>query len=512
VHGNKLLAIGLDGGDLYYIRSRLDHLPNLAKLVQRAEICEPVAPQSLSGSVWPTFYTASDPGHHGIYQHLLWDPVRMGLRRINASGCRRVPFWVDLDNKGFSSIIIDVPYCFSNRLDNGIEILDWGSHGQTMPTAANTDKVKRLVEQFGPSPIGRETPIRKGPGELARVQSVLKQSAERKADLLLELMNGFEWDLCLPVFAETHRGGHIFFSDQDLPQSNDVKTPLLEVYQAVDRAIGRLIESVDPQTTSVMVFSVHGMMPDNNQSGLVTRVIKRINEKFMADRFGMKPKSALGAGATPFARGLVNGIRECVPDAVQLAVAKAAPDAFRAWVVEQEIIGGIDWARTPAFALRTDIRSEIRLNLKGREKNGWLEAGSPTCAAYVQFMKDVFLTLEDVDRGHTLVEEVVSIPAIFPGRHATMLPDYAVRWKEVPLARRVHSPMIGDIELELYGVRGGDHRDEGFVLFDAAGPAPAGDRPGTTSEIAPFIAQILGAKVGNRAARKTRARTGVLGR
>jgi hypothetical protein len=38
----------------------------------------------------------------------------------------------------------------------------------------------------------------------------------------------------LAVFAETHRGGHIFFSYDDEKAFDEI-TPLLEIYQAVDR-------------------------------------------------------------------------------------------------------------------------------------------------------------------------------------------------------------------------------------------------------------------------------------
>lgn len=497
VNKKKLLAIGLDGGDLNYIQSRLDHLPHISKLFSQAEVFRPAAPESLSGSVWPTFYSASEPGHHGIYQHLLWDPSRMGLKRINKSWCYRKPFWVDLDKRGVRTIVLDVPYSFPNRLDHGFEVVDWGSHGQTTPLSANNEKLEKVLSSFGPSPIGRETPLRKGPKELRRISAVLKQSAARKAQLTKKLMTEFEWDFCMPIFAETHRAGHIFFSDQDLPQSNDVETPLLETYKAVDQAIGELIDAVDSQSVSVMIFSVHGMMADNNQSGLVPRVLDRINKKFMAEHLGVEPVEKNSSAVGNLNRGVVNRLRKLIPEEVQLAVAKASPDFFRAWVVEQEIVGGIDWKRTPAFALRTDIRSEIRLNRKGREKLGWLEPGSELEKAYVQFMKDVFLSLEDVDRHHKLVDEVVQMDSIFPGKHSHMLPDFAIRWKEVPLAARVYSPLIGETNINLYGVRGGDHRDEGFVLLDNRNDAVAPEAPARISDIAGLITEIVGATPAN---------------
>lgn len=489
---NKLLAIGLDAGDLVFIKSRREHLPNLSKILDRSDVYNPESPKSLSGSVWPTFYTGSQPGYHGIYQHLLWDPKRMGLKRIDASWCRREPFWKTLDAQGIKSIVLDVPYCFSNELDHSVEITDWGTHGQTLPLAASRPDVLEFTKKFGRSPIGREAPIRKGPKELERIRSVLIDSACRKADFVLSLMGEYEWDLCMPVFGETHRAGHIFYSEQDEPGSNNVQSPLLDVYTAIDDAIGRLVDAVDENETSVMIFSVHGMMRDNNQSGLVNRVIEMLNERFLEEHYHVNPAvKGTKVSRDKKQKGIVSKLREHVPDSLQLAAAKASPDFFRSWVVEQEIIGGMDWAHMPAFALRTDIRSEIRLNLKGREEKGLLEPGTEIHEAYIKWMRDVFLSLVDVDRSHKLVKEVVSIRDTFPGEHSEMLPDYVVMWERVPLATHIHSDLIGDIFIEPYGVRGGDHRDEGFVLLDNKAKDISITPPKQVSDIAGIISQLV---------------------
>ena len=76
---DKVLAIGLDACDLSLIQSRRTQLPVLARLTEAEFFCEPAAPKALTGSVWPTFYTGSHPGHHGIYQHLVWDAREDGL-------------------------------------------------------------------------------------------------------------------------------------------------------------------------------------------------------------------------------------------------------------------------------------------------------------------------------------------------------------------------------------------------------------------------------------------------
>lgn len=463
VQGNKLLAIGLDAGDLDFIRSRGDRLPALRKLANSKFLFRPAAPKALSGSVWPTFYTGSHPGHHGIYQHLVWDAQRMGLRRIGPGWCRCRPFWADLEARGRKVTVFDVPYTFPGSLKDGVEISDWGTHGQTRPMASNRQGVRKFLREFGRSPIGRETPIKKTRAQLNSIRQKLLASVDRKSDLMRALLKEFQWDVFIGVFGEIHRGGHVFYEEADALPDGSPETPLFDIYQRLDRALSRVLECVDLQRTTVVFFAVHGMMRDYGQSHLVKPVLDRLNQVFLERQMGISvPAQRAGS--------FVGWLRKMVPSGLQYAIGEIAPDWVRQWVVEREIVGGMDWPRTPGFALRTDVRAELRLNLAGRESRGWLEAGSPHYRAYVDSLQRAFLELKDLDTGNLLVEEMVPIPELFPGARSHALPDFSITWRPAPVAHRVSSPEIGDLEARPSGARGGDHTDFGFV---AVSPSPA---------------------------------------
>jgi len=157
----RVLAIGLDGGDIDFILARRAALPTLARALDDGRLQRTAAPKALSGSVWPTFYSGRDPGAHGMYQHLVWDAERMGLRRIAPDWCCYRPFWQTLERDGHDVVVLDVPYSFPTSLERGAEIIDWGTHGQTWPMSSNRTDVDALVKRFGASPIGRETPVEK---------------------------------------------------------------------------------------------------------------------------------------------------------------------------------------------------------------------------------------------------------------------------------------------------------------------------------------------------------------
>jgi hypothetical protein len=127
------------------------------------------------------------------------------------------------------------------------------------------------------------------------------------------------------------------------------------------------------------------------------------------------------------------------------------------------MVGGLDWSQTPGFALRTDVRAELRLNLVNRESKGWLKPESPSHRTYVELLKRTFLELKNVESGQRLVDEVVPIQELFPGERSHALPDFAITWRAAPLARCVASQEIGELVVRPVGARGGDHTDFGFV-------------------------------------------------
>jgi hypothetical protein len=166
---------------------------------------------------------------------------------------------------------------------------------------------------------------------------------------------------------------------------------------------------------------------------------------------------------------LIPYLRKAVPSRWQFAIGASSPDVIRQWVVEKEMIGGLDWARTPAFALRTDIRTELRLNLVGRESQGMLIPNSDMHGAYVEFMKTALLELRDRDSDARLVDEVVDTHELFPGARSAFLPDFVITWHSRPFVKRLYSPLVGDMSSDQpAGARGGDHTDYGFAIVPPA--------------------------------------------
>jgi len=456
--------IGLDAADLGFIRSQSSALPNLGRVLAGGKVHTLRSPADLlTGSVWPTFYTASNPGDHGMYHHLQWDAASMRLRRLSPDWFRCEPFWSELARRGRRVMAIDVPLLFPAPVGPDVEVLNWGSHDQLGSFACQPRALESEIRRrFGSHPMGYEIPVGKSTPELARIRDDLVRGARLKGALLRWLLGESPWDFFIAVFGETHRGGHILWPDG--PDSETIPVgALLDVYRAVDEALGDVLAAPALTDAGVIVFSVHGMGPNPSQEHFVPRVMDRINALFAG-----RGRKGSGNRVRP-PRSIVRRLRESVPSSIQNRIARLVPVSVRDDVVNRSIVAGHEWARTPGLDLLTDMNGYLRLNVRGREREGALERDSEGFARYVGWVHDCFASLTIAGSGQPLVEAVHLASERFPGRRVDRLPDIVVTWAGHPPAARIASDLLGPLTAELATGRSGNHRRDGFCVASIPG-------------------------------------------
>jgi len=138
-------------------------------------------------------------------------------------------------------------------------------------------------------------------------------------------------------------------------------------------------------------------------------------------------------------------------------------------VVNRSIVAGHEWARTPGLDLLTDMNGYLRLNVRGREREGALERDSEGFARYVGWVHDCFASLTIAGSGQPLVEAVHLASERFPGRRVDRLPDIVVTWAGHPPATRITSDLLGPLTAELATGRSGNHRRDGFCVASIPG-------------------------------------------
>jgi predicted AlkP superfamily phosphohydrolase/phosphomutase len=164
----------------------------------------------------------------------------------------------------------------------------------------------------------------------------------------------------------------------------------------------------------------------------------------------------------PQRMNLIGDLRELVPYGLQFWAAQLLGENVQDWVVNRTMIGGIDWARTPAFALSSGGEGFIRLNLKGRERDGCL--APEEVDGYTNWLKHEMTRFSVVGAGEPLVSSVIDLQKQFSGPRAHLLPDLAVQWAPCEPAKRIQSPTVGEIRAKLQTGRGGNHTCDSFAL------------------------------------------------
>lgn len=484
----KVLMIGIDAGDVEWIESHLAELPRFRQLFGESP---PVRIRStadtLTSSVWPTFSTGTLPGEHGAYYPMQWDPDRQMLRRVTDEWLYYEPFWYELAREGRNVTILDAPFCHPSRLEQGVEVLNWGSQECLGPYHSNRPELAREIKQrFGLHPMGAEIPVAQTAQKLQQIRGNLVAGAQRKGELARWLMETTEWDLFVTVFSECHRGGHIFWPEPEGTESNIPDGALFDVYRAVDQAIDGMLQGVDPERTTVVVFSVHGMRANYTQEHFLLEMMGRINATSRGEKVSLEePKKQQS--------GLMQKLREALPPQLQYHVARALPAGVRDWVVQRAFCGSLDWDQTLGFGILGSGESYLRFNLAGREKAGKVGRESAPFGEYESWLKESLEGLRNSATGEPIVRRLVATAERYQGPRARYLPDLTILWNDQLPTPEIHSDRLGKMTGALGTGRTGDHQETGFVVVTGNRERLAEARaPEHIVDFAAFARQLLG--------------------
>ncbi len=398
------------------------------------------------------------------------------------------PFWHRLDAAGLTVIAVDVPHTLPPRPRRGVEVVAWNAHDHMTPFGVHPPELRGVIRRrFGGRAIGYETPARRTTRQMAHIRGRLIESARRKGDLCRWLLRGQRWDFFVTVFGETHRGGHLLWPHALPHLAPPPPDALLDVYRAVDTALGHILDEMRASGAMVAIFALNGMGQDISQEHFGQPVMDRVNELFLA-REGLVPV----AGGVP-RRSVVRRLRARVPDRLQHALGQLAPVWVRDRVVSRTFTSGRDWSRTPALTVRGDVHTYVRYNLRGRESAGMLEPGSALLARYEQWLGQCLRSLRDADTGAPIVREVCLSRDAYPGPRLHLLPDAVVAYRYTTPALCVRSELLGEIRAELRTGRCGNHRPDGFYLV--LEPTADCARPGALThvrDLAPLLLRHYG--------------------
>jgi predicted AlkP superfamily phosphohydrolase/phosphomutase len=450
-----LVVLGLDSGhpELVLRWARDGTLPTIGSVLERGAYGSLAGPEMISAhGVWLSVFSGVSLREHGRY---LRRPLVPGTYALDTgSATIGLPFWASLRGPGRKVAIFDAPDVALQPGLDGVQLANWGTHPSgPAPSSGPAGMVEELRRQFG-SPIWSD----ETQGTRRRDRRIYRRLLDRvaqKGALCRHLLARDSFDLVVVVFGDSHAAGHRFWKYGPLAnhqvQDEELEDAVRDVYRAIDRELGRLMAEL-PAGANVFVVSDHGI-----REGYPTWELMEAFSHRLGYQVRREPRSR-------WTRTLADWDRasRMLWEAARDRCAPASRGAGR-WE-----IGTTDWSRTTAFAIPSYYTGVVRVNLKGREPEGIVDAGREYESLLDRLESD-FRQLVYAGTGEPAIERVTRTAAAFGGGPPTWLPDLFVEWRSaIPGERRVVHPRAVLPRKRLGLPRANLHSRTGLVI--AAGP------------------------------------------
>jgi predicted AlkP superfamily phosphohydrolase/phosphomutase len=487
-----LAILQLDALSLPLVERMLDagDLPTIAGLAARGEWRRLETPAShFTGATQPTLYSGIELGQHSQFYIHQWSPEEQRIKFRRAFDVPE-PAWDRVARAGKRSLAFDPyegypPRSAAGIVASGVQFRNYlGVERWSSPASAGP-AIERMLgrspyveEVFGEPSVAATLALRRG----------LIAASRRVGDAAVSLMASQRFDLVWLTFLACHIGGHQFWNlsqyDEDAldePTRQLFLGTLRELYREVDRNVGRVVEAL-PDDADVIAVSGLGMGENTSRADFLGEMLDVIlHGKNESGRAASVPLWRLRAAVPTRARGLVT-------EALGPRIARE--------IMARSSVAGVDWSKTRAFAVPSDHHGQIRLNVRGRERDGIVEPEEVD--ELLDRISTGLLGFRDVGGSESIaavkrVEEVVGHDT--PQRR--LLPDLLVQWADTPTTRltAVESPVYGRVDRPGRGSgRAGGHTDVAWALL-APGASRLTQRNGDERvvDVAATVASLLDA-------------------
>lgn len=535
-----LIAIGLDAADPTVLETWMaaGHLPTLARLKQQGCYGHLSNTEHYRAETpWTTFISGQAPEKTGYWGPIKYDPKTYSVKEVGAYDYQDNPPFYALGNQ-CKVIAFDIPQSALSDDVNGVHVLGWGAHSpMTASHSTPDDALAKIIAEHGEHPAFlKDFAECRNLHALTRLQKAMSVGIGRKADICASLLKDQEWDLFLTIFGETHTAGHYMWhlSQPDHPlycmaEAAGAEDLMLKTFVEVDQAIGKILEA-SPQPANVVIFSAHGMGANVMDVPSMVFLPELMHRYSFAGKAAIAP-AKVGDPLPPVEitfdqkRGWLGEIwnRRVPLNAASRWLRSKMPVRFQKPLdiflnnlgqpgllcpnaLEQQ---GDSlfwqpakwyeplWPQMKAFAIPSYSEGYIRINVKGREAQGLVDAADyeTVCAELI----DLLQKTTDARTGKPLVDRVVRMRQD-PFDSNSKLPDadLVVLWsEEIPsdVMDTVNHGRIGPVPHH----RTGSHRAYGFLMAD--GPDIDGakfNENGHAVDLAPTLLGLLGLDATNQ--------------
>jgi predicted AlkP superfamily phosphohydrolase/phosphomutase len=536
----RVLAIGLDGFEVtlaerYIAEGQMPALAALRKRAARFLLDEGSARRT--GLPWEHVASGLSPEEGGR-----WSPVEFDPDSYTAcqDGVQFAPWW---DSTDLQVVVFDVPFVDLCDARNTQGIVSWGSHGSgTVRAAQPAALLPEFRRRFGDYPADEWAYATPWPSaSRSRLMGEALSGAldvRGRAARWLAAERFPQWDFFFTVAGELHGGfeGLWHGVDPNHPLNTHssaaaAAAALLEIHRSLDRMVGQLVNAAGD--AAVIAFNMGGMGP--NSSDVQSMVL--LPELLYRHSFG-RPLLALPPAwtATPNllpildehvswgsvswtwvppdeseSGGNLRAIAKRLPEPVKnllKGVGSAAADWRARHPPPKRLVQEVGympsyqyrhhWPRMAAFALPSFLDGRIRINLRGRERDGIVDLShyEETCRA----LEAILAECRDPRTGEPAVASIERASAANPLTLASSDADLVVVWRDVAAAlEHPRLGLIGPVPLR----RTGGHTGNGVAYLAAPGLEPGDRGVRSSADVTPTIVQLLGVEPTTRLAGKS---------
>lgn len=454
-----LALIGMDSVPAKVL-ARLEaegRVPRLTELRQSASAVALAGPDRFfPAAAYPTLWCGVPLHEHGVHYPFMWEASSQRVRYVDAFPYPPL-MWDRISEAGGRVLVVDAYEAPLPAAVNGLILSGWqfGNRVVLRPGESSRGSRKQWERRLGRARRAEEVFGEPNERALRSLARTLVAGPGRAADLVEAAMPEVNPDLMLVTFPAVHLAAHRLLDPASVvtgitaSAASELQRALDEVIVQADVALGRIVAALPPGA-DVIVFSPLGMGADTSRCDILSPLLAAILD-------GAPLGDSAGGGAW--------GLRAAVPSSLRARVASALPDRVALEVATRVELRGTDWSRTRAFAVPTDTSGLVRLNLRGRERDGIVDPAE--VEALLAEIRAGLLDFGFEDGAPAAAEVLVTSEKFGGGERSRLLPDLVVRWSDRPARRGevLHSPRFGTIRRDGPGSgRSGNHADGGWAL------------------------------------------------
>lgn len=489
-NGNRILIVGWDGATFDLVKPWADkgYMPYTSRLLVEGahRVLNSTIP-TLSPPAWTSFFTGKNPGRHGIFDFVCRQPGTYELQstRNHLPSLGTLFYWVSQAGKRVG--IVNVPFTYPPEPVNGFMISGLGAALEwefTYPPG--------LCKELRMRGYRIDNPIRYQDGNDEIYLEAALATTRRQAEITLDLMRRFDWDLFMVVFTNIDQLSTFLWHHFDpshprhIPALAHLGKGLLEIHQFLDAVLGETLQIAGDDIT-VIIASDHGMGPLykevflNNwlsQNGYLAKrqasSVGHLHHQMMRclgiTREGMWRR--LGRART-------QSIKRILPHSLQGLIPTEHPS----------LASQVDWSRTRAYSFGNI--GQIYINQRGREPNGIVNPGTEYESLLSQLTRDLY-EFTDPETGERIVDVVYRKEELYDGPYLALAPDLNVIMRNYSYVTQMRRELAHDDLVRPSLNMSGFHRREG--IFIARGPdiRTGSFAPASIVDVTPTVLFLMG--------------------